>query len=120
MSTSGLRARAVRLIAAWVALIALMLTSLGSAYVPLGPWNLVASVAIASIKSLIVLALFMGLLRAPALLRIVAGIGFALLALLFGLSGVDYATRVSPPAAVQQPAQVHLSRHVSPSGGPSR
>jgi hypothetical protein len=70
------------------------------------------------VKSLIVLALFMDLLRAPALLRIAAGLGFALLALLFGLTGVDYATRVSPPAPMQRPAQVHL--HPSPPGGSSR
>lgn len=118
MATADLRRRGTRIVAAWIALIVLMLTSLGSAYVPLGPWNLVAGVAIATVKSLIVLALFMDLLRAPALLRIAAGIGFALLALLFGLSGVDYATRVSPPAAMQRPAQVHLQP--SPSGGSSR
>jgi caa(3)-type oxidase subunit IV len=107
MNAATLRGRALRIGAAWIALIALMLTSLASAYVPLGAWNLVAGVAIASIKSLIVLALFMGLLRAPALLRIAAVIGFALLALLLGLSAVDYATRVSPLAPMQQPAQVH-------------
>jgi cytochrome c oxidase subunit 4 len=116
MSTSTLRGRAVRIAGAWIALIALMLTSLASAYVSLGWGNLAAGVAIASVKSLTVLALFMGLLRAPALLRIAAAIGFALLALLFGLTGVDYATRASPPAAMQQPAQVHQS----PSKGASR
>lgn len=96
-----------RVLFAWAALVALMLTSLASAYVPLGRWNLVAGLVIAGIKSLIVLAVFMGLRRAPALLRMAAAIGFAMLALLFALSGVDYATRIVQPAAVQQPQQLH-------------
>jgi cytochrome c oxidase subunit IV len=96
-----------RVLVAWLALIVLMLTSLASAYVPLGPWNLVVGVAIAAIKSLIVLAIFMGLRRSPALLRIAAAIGFAMLALLFALSGVDYATRDVQRSPVQQPRQLH-------------
>lgn len=96
-----------RVLVAWFALIVLMLTSLASAYLPLGAWNLVAGIAIAFIKSLIVLAIFMGLRRAPALLRIAAAIGFAMLALLFSLSGVDYATRGIERAPMQQPQQLH-------------
>jgi cytochrome c oxidase subunit 4 len=96
-----------KIVIAWAALLALMLTSLASAYVPLGPWNLVVGVAIAAAKSLIVLVIFMGLGRAGALLRIVAAIGFFMLAILFALSGVDYATRVFEPVAMQQPRQVH-------------
>jgi caa(3)-type oxidase subunit IV len=93
--------------AAWLALIALMLTSLASAYVPMGPWNLVAGLAIATVKSLVVLTVFMGLLRGPALLRIAAAIGFAMLALLVSLAGIDYATRIVQPAPIQQPQQLH-------------
>jgi cytochrome c oxidase subunit 4 len=96
-----------RVLVAWVLLIALMLTSLASAYVPLGPWNLVVGILIALTKSLIVLTVFMGLWRAPALLRVAAALGFAMLALLFSLSGVDYATRIAAPAPVQQPQQLH-------------
>jgi cytochrome c oxidase subunit 4 len=91
---------------AWAALIALMLTSLGSAYVPLGRWNLVIGVVIAAIKSMIVLFVFMGLVRGPAVLRLAAAIGLATLVLLFALSGVDYATRSVEPAAMQQPQQL--------------
>jgi cytochrome c oxidase subunit 4 len=96
-----------RVLFAWIALIALMLTSLASAYMPLGPWNLVVGIVIAAIKSLIVLTVFMELRRAPALLRIAAAIGFAMLALLFSLSGVDYATRETQRAPMQQPQQLH-------------
>jgi cytochrome c oxidase subunit 4 len=98
--------RTLRIAAAWLALIALMLTSFGSAYLPLGRWNLVIGVAIAALKSLIVLCVFMGLVRAPAVLRLAAALGFATLALLFALSGVDYATREVQPAPMQQPRQL--------------
>ncbi|WP_427913525.1 cytochrome C oxidase subunit IV family protein [Ramlibacter sp. MMS24-I3-19] len=101
-----LRRRGLRLGAAWVALLVLMLSSLGSAYLPLGPWNLVVGVAIATLKSAIVLWLFMGLVRAPATLRLAAALGFATLALLFALSSVDYATRDVHPAPMQQPTQL--------------
>ena len=103
---NDLRRRGLRLGAAWVALLALMLTSLGSAYLPLGRWNLVICVAIAALKSSIVLWLFMGLVRAPATLRLAAGLGFAMLALLFALSGLDSATRDVHPAPMQQPRQL--------------
>lgn len=104
---TSLRRRGLRLAAAWAALLALMLTSLGSAYLPLGPWNLVAGLAIATLKSGIVLWLFMGLVRAPATLRLAAGLGFATLGLLFALSSVDFATREPHPAPLQQPQQLH-------------
>ena len=100
---SALKRRGLQALATWAALLVLMLTSLGSAYLPLGPWNLVIGLAIAAIKSLLVLWLFMGLVRAPATLRLAAALGFAVLALLFSLSGVDWATRDVHPAAVQQP-----------------
>jgi cytochrome c oxidase subunit IV len=102
--TDRFRRRARHVLVAWLALIALMLTSLGSAYLRLGPWNPVAGLVI---KSSIVLWLFMGLVRAGALLRIVAAAGIAMLALLFGLSGVDYATRVRDLAVMQPPQQLH-------------
>jgi cytochrome c oxidase subunit IV len=101
------------LLFAWIALIALMLTSLGSAYLHLGPWNAVAGLVIAALKASIVLWLFMDLACAGAMLRIVACAAAATLALLFGLSSVDYATRARAPTAMQQPLQLHSS----PTGG---
>jgi cytochrome c oxidase subunit IV len=64
--TDRFRRRARHLLWAWLALIALMLTSLGSAYLRLGPWNPVAGLVIAAIKTSIVLGLFMGLARCCA------------------------------------------------------
>ena len=108
MSTDTARftRRARSLLLAWAALIALMLASLASAYLRLGIWNPVAGLVIAALKSMIVLWFFMHLARAGALLRIVAALGAGTLALLFGLSAVDYATRPDAPAAVQPPQQL--------------
>jgi len=102
--SAGFARRARRLLLAWVALIALMLCSLGSAYLRLEPWNAVVGLAIAALKSAIVLWLFMDLARAGALVRIVAATALATLVLLLGLTQVDYRTRRPAPAPLQ-PAQ---------------
>jgi len=101
-----LRHHARRLLFAWLALMALMLLSLGSAHMPLGSWNVAIGLAIAALKAAIVAALFMELLAAEALLRIVAAAGLFTLALLVGLSGLDFATRASGAAAMQPPQQL--------------
>jgi cytochrome c oxidase subunit 4 len=106
MNDDALARRVRRLALAWTALLALMLTSLGSAYLPLGRWNVVIGLAIAALKCAIVLQSFMSLRRAHALLRVAAAAGVFTLALLFGLSEVDYATRPADPAAMQQPQQL--------------
>jgi cytochrome c oxidase subunit 4 len=104
---SDVRRNRLRNIAlAWAALIALMLTSLASAYVPLGAGNLFVGVGIAVIKAWIVLAIFMGLARATPVLRLAAAIGFCALAVLLSLSLLDDATRDLPRAPVQKPAHV--------------
>jgi caa(3)-type oxidase subunit IV len=95
-----------QLLVAWGALIALMLASFGSAYLPLGWGNVAASFGIATLKSAIVVALFMRLARASAAVRVVAAVGLAMWLILATLSGVDYATRIVHPAAYQQPQQL--------------
>jgi cytochrome c oxidase subunit 4 len=90
----------------WLLLLALMLTSLGSAYLRLGVFNMVTGLVIAAIKAGLVLWIFMRLSSAPALIRLVAAIGFALWGVLVVLSGVDYATRAETPAEVQRPLQL--------------
>ena len=66
----GLAREARRLALVWLALLALMLASLGSAYVPLGLGNVVAGLAIAGVKAGLVIACFMRLGRAPAITRL--------------------------------------------------
>jgi len=93
-----------------MALIALMLASLGSAYVPLGPGNVLTGLGIALVKSAIVAGLFMGLARAGALLRIVAAVALATWCILLVLGGLEQATRPEQPAAFQQPQQLEPGR----------
>jgi cytochrome c oxidase subunit IV len=100
-------AAAVRgLAATWVALIALMLASLGSAYLNLGVGNVVAGLVIATIKTALVVWFFMALRRASAMTRIAGAVGVATLVLLMALSFADYATRARAPAQWQSPQQL--------------
>jgi caa(3)-type oxidase subunit IV len=92
---------------AWAALIALMLASLASAYVPLGLGNFVAGAVIAIIKAAIVAGLFMGLARSETVIRIVAATALATWLLLLLLGGVDNANRPAADATYQSPQQVH-------------
>jgi cytochrome c oxidase subunit 4 len=115
MNEHAFRRRRQRIAIAWVALLALMLASLGSAYLSLGPGNLVAGLVIAAIKSGIVVVLFMGIVRSSAMVRIAAATALATWLLLVALSGVDYATRPHEPAPFQQPRQLQPLTHTEES-----
>jgi cytochrome c oxidase subunit 4 len=91
---------------AWLALLALMLASLGSAYLRLGVFNLAAGLAIAAVKASIVAWLYMRLREAGVLLRLAALAGLGVYAIQWTLTGVDYETRVQTPVAVQRPQQL--------------
>jgi len=77
----------------WLALLALQGLNLVSAYLPLGPFNVVVNVGISIVKALLVMGVFMHLSRSPAVIRIAAGAGFFFLTLLLVLSLGDYLTR---------------------------
>jgi len=77
----------------WVALICLLLITLGSAYVPLGWMNSAINLAIAAVKALLVAFFFMHLRSAHYVLRIAASAGLLWLAILIGLSLTDFAVR---------------------------
>ena len=94
------------LVITWVALLALLLASAGSALLPLGWFNTAIGLLIAFVKALLVAIVFMRLRRAHALLRIAAVTGVVTMALLFILSGADYATRPLLPASYQAPRTV--------------
>src|SRR5438067_1710626 len=106
MDDARLHRHGREIVVTWGLLLALMLASLGSAYLRLGAFNMVAGLLIAAIKAALVLWIFMRLCRASALLRLVAASGFAVFGILLVLSGVDYATRVETPAPVQRPLQL--------------
>ena len=116
MKQRTLRHHARVIAVAWAALLVLMLSSLGSAYLRLGVGNLVAGVAIACVKSAIVVWIFMRLRTSPATVRIVAATALATLLILVALSGVDYATRRAEPAAFQTPRQAGAFAGGEPGG----
>jgi cytochrome c oxidase subunit 4 len=77
----------------WLALMAFLALTLGSAYLPMDAWNSVANLGISCAKALLIAVFFMHLRSAGALLRIVAFTGLLWLALLFGLSWTDFGAR---------------------------
>jgi cytochrome c oxidase subunit 4 len=89
---------AVRLVLTWIGLMLLLALTFGSSYVPLGAWNTAINMAVSCAKALLIALFFMELRGAGALLRLAAIVGVIWLALLFGLSGTDYATRANSPA----------------------
>jgi cytochrome c oxidase subunit 4 len=94
------------LVLTWLALLVLLGLSAGSALLPLGWFNTAIGLVIALVKALLVAVVFMRLRRAHALLRIAAITGIVTMALLFILSGADYATRPQLPADWQAPKTV--------------
>jgi cytochrome c oxidase subunit 4 len=92
--------RAVTL--SWLALIALLGLTVTLAYQPLGPFNGPISLVIATIKCLIVAAIFMELRFHRGLRWAFAGAGVFWLAILLWLASTDFANRANfpPPFAV--------------------
>ena len=82
---------------AWIGLVLLLALTLAVAYVPFGRGNIAVALAIGTAKTVIVLLVFMKLARSPPLTWIFAGAGLLWLALLFGLTFTDYATRTGFP-----------------------
>lgn len=82
----------------WLGLMILLGLTFASSYLPMGAWNTVANTGISCAKALLIAMFFMHLRNAGALLRIVAVTGVLWLALLFGLSWSDFATRDISPA----------------------
>lgn len=88
----------MRLVLTWLGLMVCLALTAGSSYIPLGPWNTAINMAISCAKALLIAVVFMQLKSAGALVRLVALTGVLWLALLFGLSWTDFATRSISPA----------------------
>jgi cytochrome c oxidase subunit 4 len=88
----------VKYVIVWLALLGLLAATAASSYIPMGGWNSAVNLAISCVKVLLVAVFFMHLRHAGALLRLVAAAAVLWLALLFGLSWTDYATRNASPA----------------------
>ncbi|MDB5818715.1 MAG: Caa(3)-type oxidase subunit [Rhizobacter sp.] len=100
-------ARTVRTLGlAWLALVVLLLLSLGSAYLDLGSGNLWLGLGIAAVKAAVVLWLFMKIGETKGMVKVAAFAGLFILALLAGLSSTDYRTRIPDPATWTSPLQI--------------
>lgn len=87
----------------WLALMVLLATTCASAYLPMGVWNAVVNLAIASAKALLVAVFFMHLTGGRPAYRLVAAAALFTLALLIGLSFLDYGWRPHYAAPWQVP-----------------
>lgn len=88
--------RAVGLrIVVWLALMALLTLTVSLTFAPLGPWRLLASLAIAAAKAALIGWVFMELRTAPFTVRLVAAATALMLLVLIGLSGVDALVRTA-------------------------
>lgn len=105
MNDLQFRRHARHLLVSWIALIALMLASLGSAYLKLGAGNAAASIGIAIVKAAIIVAVFMGLAHGATTIRIVAATALGTWLIMLGVGSVDIDTRAQAPAAMQPPHQ---------------
>jgi cytochrome c oxidase subunit 4 len=86
------------LVLSWVALLALLALTTFLAYQPLGTFNLPIALFIATLKALIVAAVFMELKQQRDLRLVFAGAGFFWLAIFIGLASTDYITRLTDPS----------------------
>jgi cytochrome c oxidase subunit 4 len=81
----------------FVSLLCLAGLTTAVAFVDLGPWNTPIALAIAFVKMMLVLLVFMHLLYGAKLLRVVFIAGLFWLALLIGLTLTDYHSRAWIP-----------------------
>lgn len=88
-------------VATFIALLVLTATSLAASRLDLGPVDLVVSLAIAIVKSGLVLMLFMHLAEERFATRMIVVLSTIFVVLLVGLTAADVATRhTSPPAPI--------------------
>ena len=88
------RAEARTYLIVWATLLALLGMSVGSAFIPLGKFNVVINLVIACAKALLVVIFFMHIGRSTPVTRFAAGIGLLWLVLLAGLSMIDFLVRM--------------------------
>ena len=99
----------LRCLRTWLALMLLLALTAGSAWIYLGGWNSALNLLIAAVKAALVVWIYMELGQRDGLLRIVAAAGLAMLLLLLGLSGADYAARALRRAPWQTPPATSVS-----------
>jgi cytochrome c oxidase subunit IV len=80
----------------YLALLALLLATVGVAYIDLGSLNIIIALVIAITKTLLVVIFFMHVKYSPKLIWLFAGLGFAWLILLLAFPFADIWTRNWP------------------------
>ena len=94
---SGTRRPPRSLVLSWLALLALLGTTVFVAYFPLGTANTVIAMTIAAVKGAIVATIFMELRERNPLTLTFAGAGFFWLGIMLWLALTDYMTRPNFP-----------------------
>jgi caa(3)-type oxidase subunit IV len=87
------KARPLPFLLAWLVMIVLTGASMWTAFLHIGIWAPIAEYGIAAVQAATLFILFMRLKGPPSLKWVYAGSGFFWLALLFGYTFFDYATR---------------------------
>ena len=80
-------------IAVFVALLVLLIATVGAAYLPLGDWHFPVAMTIATAKAVLIVLFFMHVLYSHKLTMIIALAGFLWLAIMVGLTLSDYLSR---------------------------
>jgi cytochrome c oxidase subunit 4 len=81
----------------WALLICATFTTLGVAFIDLGPWNIVVALMIAFTKMSLVVLYFMHVKQATNLTKLFVVGGFFFLAILIFVAMTDYGTRTWMP-----------------------
>ena len=77
----------------WVALCVLLAITTGSAYIPLGPGNILINMTVSALKAALIVLFFMNLRTSSVLVRIASAAGLFWLIFMFALTAGDYLTR---------------------------
>lgn len=80
-------------VAVFVALLVLLLATVGAARLPLGEWHVPVAMTIATAKAALIMLFFMHLLYSHKLMMIVSVASFLWLAIMVALTLNDYLTR---------------------------
>lgn len=86
----------------WIVLLLLLLLNWGLAQLDLGPFNLVATLAIPFVQMLLMLLFLMHVRFNPPLTWVFAAAGFIWLIIMFDLTLSDYLTRGSVPGMLRK------------------
>jgi len=85
----------------YIGLLILLGSTVGAAYLPLGPFHLVAAVGIATVKAILVVLFFMHVRNSRPRTHMLLLGGLLILAILIGLTWTDYLTRVNGLPIIQ-------------------